>query len=187
MATASKSKTTGKRRRVVLSIYDEIEILKLIDKNVSYSIIMDKYGIGRSTVSDIKKNKESIMAFKSQATEMGMVKKAKSMKIGKDEKLDQALFVWFKQKRTEGAPISGSILCEKAVQLSGLLGNSNFKASSGWRWRFCKRHGIRELLYKVKNSLQTKMLLISSFQNLRKCVKRNVYRYTKYSIVMKLD
>lgn len=42
-------------------------------------------------------------------------------------------------------PISGSILCEKAVQLSGLLGNSNFKASNGWRWRFCKHHGIREL------------------------------------------
>ena len=144
MATA-KSKSTGKRKRVVLSIDEKMKILKLIDKDVSYSIIMDKYGIGRSTVSDIKKNKDSIMAFKRQAAEMGMVKKAKSMKIGKDEKLDQAVFVWFKQKRAEGVPISGSILCEKAVQLSGLLGNSNFKASSGWRWRFCKRHGIREL------------------------------------------
>ena len=85
------------------------------------------------------------MAFKRQATDMGMVKKAKSMKIGKDEKLDQVVFVWFKQKRAEGAPISSSILCEKAVQLCGLVGNSNFKPSRGWRWRFCKRHGIREL------------------------------------------
>ena len=186
MATA-KSKSTGKRKRVVLSIDEKMEILKLIDKDVSYSIIMDKYGIGRSTVSDIKKNKDSIMAFKRQAAEMGMVKKAKSMKIGKDEGLDQAVFVWFNQKRAEGVPISGSILCEKAVQLSGLLGNSNFKASSGWRWRFCKRHVVSEnFLYKVKNSLQTRMLLISSFQNLRKCVKRNVYHFIKYSIAMKL-
>ena len=43
------------------------------------------------------------MAFKRQAAEVGMVKKVKSMKIGKDEKLDQAVFVWFKQKRAEGA------------------------------------------------------------------------------------
>ena len=34
MATASKSKPAGKRKRVVLSIDDK----KLIDKNVSYSI-----------------------------------------------------------------------------------------------------------------------------------------------------
>lgn len=66
-------------------------------------------------MSDIKKNKESIMAFKRQAAEMGMVKKAKSMKIGKDEKLDQAVFLWFNQKRAERVPISGFILCEKAV------------------------------------------------------------------------
>ena len=62
MANA-KSKSTGKRKRVVLSIDEKMEILKLIDKDVSYSIIMDKYGIGRSTVSDIEKNKDSIMAF----------------------------------------------------------------------------------------------------------------------------
>ena len=107
---------------------------------------MDKYGIGRSTVSDIKKNRASIMAFKRQAAEMGMVKKAKTMKIGRDIKLDQAVFLWFRQKRAEGLPISGPILCEKAVELSKLLrADSNFKASGGWRWRFCKRHGIREL------------------------------------------
>ena len=52
-----------------------------------------------------KKNKESIMAFKRQAAEMEMLKKAKSMKISKDKKLNQVAFVWFKQKRAEVAPI----------------------------------------------------------------------------------
>lgn len=41
--TASKSKPAGKQKQVVLSIDDKIEILKLIDKTVSYLIIMDKY------------------------------------------------------------------------------------------------------------------------------------------------
>ena len=47
-------------------------------------------------------------------------------------------------------PISGPLLCEKAMQLSESLGQQGegkkvFKASDGWKWRFCKRHGIQEL------------------------------------------
>ena len=56
------------------------------------------------------------------------------------------MLVWLKQKRAEGIPISGHILCEKAANLSKLLlPNSNFKASSGWKWQFCQRQGIRQL------------------------------------------
>ena len=94
------------------------------------------------------------MAFKRQTAEMGMVKKAKTMKIGRDIKLDQAVFLWFRQKRAERVPISGSILCEKAVELSKLLrDDSNFKASGGCRRRFCKRHGIRELSVQDEKTL----------------------------------
>ncbi len=41
MATASDSKS-GKRKRVVLSIDQKIEVLKLIDKGTSYTVIMEK-------------------------------------------------------------------------------------------------------------------------------------------------
>ena len=60
IATASGNKSS-KRKRVVLSIDDKIEVLKLIDKGTSYTIIMEKYGIGRATVSDIKKKRSSMM------------------------------------------------------------------------------------------------------------------------------
>jgi hypothetical protein len=55
--------------------------------------------------------------------------------------------MWFKQKRSEGAPISGPILCEKAVPLyKKMYGeDATFSGSKGWQWRFCKRHGIRNL------------------------------------------
>ena len=145
MATASGSKN-AKRKRVVLSIDQKIEVLKLIDKGTSYTIIMEKYGIGRATVSDIKRRRSSLMDFRRQTKEMGLVRTVKIMKLGEDPKLDQAVFLWFKQKRAEGIPISGHILCEKAAELSKLLlPDSNFKASSGWKWRFCQRHGIRQL------------------------------------------
>ena len=97
MATASGSKSS-KRKRVVLSIDDKIEVLKLVDKGTSYTIIMEKYGIGRATVSDIKKKRSSIMDFRRQTKEMGVGRTVKTMKLGEDPKLDQAVFLWFKQK-----------------------------------------------------------------------------------------
>ena len=43
--------------------------------------------------------------------------------------------------------MSGPMLCEKAVQLSSQLNGdeAKFVASEGWKWRFCRRHGIRNL------------------------------------------
>ena len=45
------------------------------------------------------------------------------------------------------AHLSGPILCEKAVQLHKKMygEESSFSGSTGWQWRFCKRHGIRNL------------------------------------------
>ena len=68
------------------------------------------------------------------------------MRLGDDKQLDQALYLWFKQKRIEGVPVTGPLLCAKALELSRTLsGETNFQASEGWKWRFCQRHGIRQL------------------------------------------
>ena len=138
MAVASK------RKRVVLTIEDKLEVLKLIDKSTSYTIICEKYGIGRSTVSDIKKNREKILKFQKEIKEMGTSRKAKVMKLGDDPVLDRAVFMWFSQK---GVPITGPLLSAKAIDLSrNIHGKScTFNASEGWKWRFYGRHGIRQL------------------------------------------
>ena len=39
------------------------------------------------------------------------------MKVGEYEKLDQALYVWFRQEREKNTPITGSIIAEKAKVL----------------------------------------------------------------------
>jgi hypothetical protein len=63
------------------------------------------------------------------------------------EKLDQACYLWFLQQRSKGAPISGPLVKEKALQLFLQLypdkTPDSFKASSGWLQKFCRRHGIR--------------------------------------------
>ncbi len=39
-----------KRKRVVLSIENKLKIIDLLDQCVSYTVICEKYGIGKSTV-----------------------------------------------------------------------------------------------------------------------------------------
>ena len=71
MASGSAS-TKKKRKRVVLTIEEKVKILDMLDKSVSYSIIAEKFGIGKSTVSDLKKNKEKIRGFQREMIDMGM-------------------------------------------------------------------------------------------------------------------
>ena len=89
--------------------------------------------------------------FVSALDNLAMSKKRKVMRIAEDNKLDEALYLWFIQRRSQGMPISGPILCEKALQLYNKLHEgegesvSPFTASRGWLWRFCGRHGLRQL------------------------------------------
>ena len=53
----------------------------------------------------------------------------KVMHLADDDKLDEAVYLWFVQKRTQDMPVSGSILCEKAAQLHALLHQSDSEPS----------------------------------------------------------
>ena len=67
-----------------------------MQKGASYSTVADKYGISRSTIADIKKNEGKLRSFKQRMIEMCLKDvKAKTMKIGTHEKLDEGLYIGF--------------------------------------------------------------------------------------------
>ena len=83
---------SSEEKEVVLSIEQKQEIIELLKKGTSYTIISEKYGIGRSTVSDIKKNESKLNKFKKKMTDMGVkAVNTKAMKMGLYEKLDATL------------------------------------------------------------------------------------------------
>ena len=83
----------GKRKRVVLTISQKLEICDLVtSRRLSYGDIARKYGIGRQTVADIKK-KEDLREFQRGAVEMNMPE-VKVMKTGQYDKLDKALYFY---------------------------------------------------------------------------------------------
>ena len=172
-----------KRKRRVLCIEGKVAIINHLEIS-SANVIVKRYGVGDSTVSDIKKNHYKILCFAQEMRDMGMSKTAKVMKVGDDEQHDKAVYLWFKQKQMEGVPISGPILCEKAVQLHKKMygEESSFSGSTGWQWRFCKRHGMRNLsLEGEKLSADTES---SATINL---LKSTSLLSIKFSIVMRLD
>lgn len=73
----------------------------------------------------------------------------KTCLVSKSE-IEEATFVWFKQQRIQGAPISSALVKAKAESLAVMIAvaqgvECEFKASDGWLWRWQKRHGVKQL------------------------------------------
>ena len=54
-----------KRKHVVLSIESKISVLDSVAKGVGYSELSEKFGIGKSTITILKKNEAKIHEFAS--------------------------------------------------------------------------------------------------------------------------
>lgn len=135
-----------KRKRVVLSLQQKLEIIDRLEKGISVQSLASEYNVGEQTVRDIRKKKTDLMKFTSCAESSIGLKKRKTMKKSTYESLDMAMLEWFTQQRALGNPISGVICTEKAKLFFESLGiEGKFDASSGWLYRFKQRHGIREL------------------------------------------
>lgn len=103
---APPSSKLPKRPHKSVTIETKLEILGKIGKK-SYKLLSEEYGIGRSTIADIKRKENEIRRYKRKATELGVQRPRKNMKMGQDEELESALFIWFRQKREEGIPLTG--------------------------------------------------------------------------------
>lgn len=75
----------------------------MLDKGYSYPVISRKFAIGRSTVGDIKKNKDKLLNFLSP-TERGPGVR-KTLKQSENPVLEDALFTWFLQQRQLHVPL----------------------------------------------------------------------------------
>lgn len=135
-----------KRKRNVLTIQDKLDIIDRLERGEKAVNIAAEMNIGKTTVSDIKSQKEKLINFAvTMQTSKGTTGR-KTMKPSSDEMRDKAIYAWFVQLRTKGVTISGPILKEKAIMFhEKLSGKTSFTASDGWLYKFKQRHGIRQL------------------------------------------
>ncbi|KAL4134894.1 hypothetical protein QTP88_006584 [Uroleucon formosanum] len=126
-------------------VEQKIEMLAKLDKGETIVSLTRLHNIGKATVTDIKNNRHTIMDFASKMDSGDGIKR-KVMKVTKYQDFDKAMEMWFIQKRSLNEPISGPLICEKALEMNTKLkGPEDFKASSGCLHKFKSRHGIHEL------------------------------------------
>lgn len=136
----------NKRKHVTLSLEDKCSILDRIEKGESAAQLAREFNVGKSTISDIKRNSKKIKDFVA-STEQGPSNR-QTLKISHFPLIDQAVYAWFLQQRSRNMPISGELLREKAKFFQEKIYPNlmdKFKASEGWLSKFKKRHGIRYL------------------------------------------
>ncbi len=137
---------SGKRKRTVLSIEKKLQICKKLRNGATATDLSKEFEVGKSTITDIRKSEDKLRSFASKMDSTSGSLKRKTMKMASDSVLDDALYLWFAQKRSQGIPITGPILIAKALDLNSKINrDQQFKASSGWLKNFQTRHGIRQL------------------------------------------
>ncbi len=104
---APPSSKLPKRPHKSVTIETKLEILGKIGKK-SYKLLLEEYEIGRSTIADIKRRRMKLEGTKERPLNWEFNDRPrKNMKMGQDEELESALFIWFRQKREEGIPLTG--------------------------------------------------------------------------------
>ncbi|XP_060846462.1 tigger transposable element-derived protein 7-like [Rhopalosiphum padi] len=138
----SKPSQGKKRKHMSLSLNDKLCVIEKLVKGASVSSICAQYGIAKQTVSDIRKKKDDIRKFVLKLNVEKESSVVKRMRLPLDQSLDDAVYKWFCQLRSTGLAVRGVEIQAAADRLAKQLNINNFKASSGWLFRFGRRHNI---------------------------------------------
>ncbi|XP_077864847.1 cubilin-like [Saccoglossus kowalevskii] len=83
----------------------KLSIINRLEHGETATKLATEYGVGKATISGIKKSKSSLRDFASKMeTNVGL--KRKIMKNANDEALEKSMFAWFSQERSRGTPLS---------------------------------------------------------------------------------
>ncbi|XP_004387473.1 jerky protein homolog [Trichechus manatus latirostris] len=135
-----------KRKRVVLTLKEKIDICARLEKGESRKALMQEYNVGMSTLYDIKAHKAQLLRFFANSDSNQALEHRRTLHTPKLEHLDRVLYEWFLVKRAEGVPVSGPMLIEKAKDFYEQMQLTEpCVFSGGWLWRFKARHGIKKL------------------------------------------
>lgn len=135
MAAAS---TSSVKKRKNLDFATKLKAIQRVEAGEKSATVADDFGIPRSTLSTLLKNKADI---KSKAAEQ-RTSGACRVRAPAHEKVEKALYAWFLEVRAKNIPVDGPMLMAKAKWFAAALGDDNFADNTGWLQRFKNRHKI---------------------------------------------
>ncbi|XP_015354663.1 small integral membrane protein 8 isoform X1 [Marmota marmota marmota] len=132
-----------KRKHLCLSIAQKVKLLEKLDSGISVKQLTEEYGVGMTTIYDLKKQKDKLLKFYAESDEPKLMKNRKTLHKAKNEDLDRVLKEWIRQRRNEHMPLNGMLIMKQAkIYHNELKIQGNCEYSTGWLQKFKKRHGI---------------------------------------------
>ncbi|XP_064488392.1 tigger transposable element-derived protein 4-like [Ornithodoros turicata] len=128
-------------KRACQSIPLETKVAILSEVNsgkLSKTEIAKKFGIPKSTLSGIVKDKTRILESFNNG---GFGPKRKRMRTAAHRDLEDVLVTWIQRARSANLPVNGPVLRAKGEEIATRL-DIEFSCSDGWMDRFRKRHGL---------------------------------------------
>jgi hypothetical protein len=128
------------RKRTILSAAQKREICETKEREPSLPNVSlaQRYGIGKSTVTDILNEKERWLAIS------GGQENIKKFRGPKWPQLEKALGLWVDNALNTKQDIDGNILKTKATFFAERFSIEDFNQSEGWLGGFKKRYGLRQ-------------------------------------------
>ncbi|KAI5152733.1 hypothetical protein ENBRE01_2964 [Enteropsectra breve] len=124
---------TDKKKLSNLSFKKKYKNLCNLDRDIKQCDIARLMKVTASVVSNIKKNREKILAAISSRS-----LKTEKIKTSKCAIIDEKLCEWFSSLRQENVQINGGLLLEKAQKKADELGLDGFVCNPSWINRFKK-------------------------------------------------
>lgn len=134
MSTRTKMASS---KRKSFSIEEKSVIIQRLEAGESNGTIAKEFGVNRSTISTIKKNKHKIELLLN-----ANVLKRKRVRVSSQKQIESAILQWFILQRNQGKPVNGPMLRKKANFFAKELNIANFNCSASWINRFKNRHNI---------------------------------------------
>ncbi|XP_071533045.1 uncharacterized protein [Panulirus ornatus] len=135
--------TVTKRRRTVLSIAEKADLIRRLHNGESQRQLALEYGIGTSTVSDVKKHEAEILEYVETNGDFVAMTRRK-LESGAKADVEEAVFGWLLKEVRRGEEVTGAeVMARARHEHQTLRGTDEFRASTGWLERFKRRYNIR--------------------------------------------
>ncbi|CAM2115837.1 unnamed protein product [Caretta caretta] len=133
----------GKRKAYLMQ--EKLDAIEQLRNGETQVKISSDIGINESTFCGWLKNADKLRIYIHNLDEEHGLQR-KRARLANDADLDSAVYPRFVQELQKGIPISSPLIAQ-AEKFSWELNGEfrNFKVSSGWLWRFQKRHRISQI------------------------------------------
>ncbi|KAI6655723.1 Tigger transposable element-derived protein 4-like [Oopsacas minuta] len=122
-----------------------VNLIKTREKNlgIKMAALEEIFGCGRTQISKILRNKDSIMSLYLKNVPGSRALTGKMERISKYTEINGLLYEWYTLACSKKIFPGGPQLIEMGTQIAARLGEHNFKASNGWleKWKKTIQHG----------------------------------------------